>query len=152
MPDGQFGPVVSTGLQNFGMPLIRYRTSDVSAIRPSPCACGRAMPLLEDVTTKSEDIVVAPDGRFVPPSVLTHPFKPLDSIEESQIVQPERDRLIVRIVRRPGYTRSDTTRLVCGLQERVGHAMRIDVEFLDEIPRTPTGKFRWVISSVPVDL
>jgi phenylacetate-CoA ligase len=145
---GNHGLVVSTSLQNFGMPLIRYKTSDVSAFKPHACTCGRQMPLLENITTKAEDIIVSPDGRLISPSILTHPFKPMVNIEKSQIIQEDMNSIRVRIVRKPGYTENDTETLLQGLQPRVGHDMKIYVEYADDIERTSSGKYRWVISRV----
>ena len=61
-------------------------------IQGGRCSCGRPLQLTEDVTTKAEDLLRLRDGRLIPPSVLTHPFKPLDSIEGSQIVQTDLDQ------------------------------------------------------------
>jgi phenylacetate-CoA ligase len=149
-PEGRFGRIVATGLQNYGMPLIRYEVGDVSAAVPGPCACGRPLPRMARVTTKAEDIVVTPEGRFISSSTLTHPFKPMVRIEKSQIVQERPDRIVVRIVRRPGYGDADTKQLVAALGERLGPSVAIDVEFVDDIPRGPSGKFRWVVSRVPL--
>ena len=40
MPDGTPGEVVFTTLTRRAMPLIRYRTGDLAAMLPGPCACG----------------------------------------------------------------------------------------------------------------
>ena len=98
VPAGTEGYLVGTTLHNCGMPLIRYRTTDRGAFKAARCSCGRPLQLMEDVTTKAEDLLRLRDGRLIPPSVLTHPFKPLDSIEGSQIVQTDLDRLLIRIV------------------------------------------------------
>lgn len=147
--DGAMGWLTGTSLWNRGMPLIRYRTGDLSTRRTEACACGRGLGRIADVATKAEDIVVTPDGRFVSPSVLTHPFKPFDQLLKSQIIQDAPDHLLVKLV--PGATFTDAHRaaLVAGLRERVGPAMRIDVEILDDIPPERSGKFRWVVSTVP---
>lgn len=150
LPEGQFGRIVATGLQNYGMPLIRYDVGDVSAAMGGPCGCGRTLPRMAAVTTKAEDIVVTPEGRFISSSTLTHPFKPMVRIEKSQIVQETPDRVTVRIVRRPGYTDDDTRQLVTALGERLGPSVAIDVQFMEDIPRGPSGKFRWVVSKVPL--
>src|SRR5207245_2815260 len=105
---GQMGRIVATGFHNWAMPLIRYETGDVTAVGEKSCACGRGFPLMEAVTTKAEDLVVTPDGRHISPSVLTHPFKPLHNIRESQLLQWDRDHIVVKIVRRPQYTDEDT--------------------------------------------
>ena len=110
------------------------------------------MPRLRGVTTKDEDIVVTPEGKLISSSVLTHPFKPLDAVLESQILQDELDLIRVKIVRRPDYTEDDSRHLVAALRERLGTAMRIELEFVENIPRTASGKYRWVISRVPLPL
>ena len=148
--DGRLGTIVSTSLQNFGMPLIRYKTSDVTRISREICSCGRQMPLVDDVTTKAEDIVVAPDGRMISPSILTHPFKSVGTIAKSQILQHDLENITIKIVKREGYSELDTVNLLRGFSERVGHQVKVHIEFVDDIPRTSSGKFRWVISKVPL--
>ena len=49
--------MVGTTLHNLGMPLIRYLTNDRTARKTQACACGRPLPLMEDVTTKAEDLL-----------------------------------------------------------------------------------------------
>jgi len=148
---GKMGRIVATGLHNFGMPLIRYRTDDVTALKQKSCSCGRAFPLMEDVTTKAEDIITTMDGRLISSSILTHPFKPMHNVAESQIVQEDRSNIRIKIVRRPGYNESDTQYLREEFGKRVGVDMNIEFEFVDSIPRTKAGKFRWVISHVPLE-
>jgi phenylacetate-CoA ligase len=71
------------------------------------------------------------------------------SIEASQIEQVALDTLVVRIVRRPEYTQRDEQSLVEAFKARLGDAMRIEVVYVDALPREASGKFRWVISSIP---
>ncbi|MGB8658691.1 MAG: hypothetical protein WCE90_13055 [Candidatus Zixiibacteriota bacterium] len=149
---GEMARLVATGLHNFGMPLIRYVTNDVTALKKEECPCGRKFPLMEDITTKAEDIITTKAGRYISPSVLTHPFKPLHHIVESQIIQEDREHLLVKIVKGEDYGEKDTEILLSGLQERLGEEMQIGIEFVDSIPRTRAGKFRWVISKVPLGL
>jgi phenylacetate-CoA ligase len=152
VPHGTEGVMVGTSLHNSGMPLIRYRTTDRTAVKTHACSCGRTLPLMEDVTTKAEDLLRLKDGRLIPPSVLTHPFKPLDSIEASQIVQTDLDRLVVRLVPRPEYSDKDAAHLVQALKTRLGADMRVHIELVDSIERTARGKFKWVVSQVDLGL
>jgi phenylacetate-CoA ligase len=152
VPEGQEGYLVGTSLHNYGMPFIRYKTNDVTAIVTGKCECGRSMPRLKAITTKAEDIIVTPEGKLISSSVLTHPFKPLDSVKESQIIQETIDHLRIRIVPRDDYNDNDSEQLLAALRNRVGHEMKIDLEFVEEIPRTKAGKFRWVISKVPLPI
>lgn len=146
---GRPGRIVATGLHNFAMPLIRYQTGDIGAVRESRCACGRSFPLTEDVTTKNESIVTLPDGRLISPSVLTHPFKPMHNIAASQLVQTALDELVVKIVKRPEYCDEDEATLVAAFRSRLGAQMKIRLDYVADVSQEPSGKFRWVISKVP---
>lgn len=148
--DGKYGRLLATGLNNYGMPLIRYEVGDISAYKTDKCSCERGLPLLEAITTKAEDIVVTNDGRFISSSVLTHPFKPMDNIEKSQIIQETPEELIIKIVKRANYSDKDTKILLREMYKRVGDAMKIKVEFVNDIPCSSNGKYRWVISKVPL--
>jgi len=145
---GSLGTIAATGLWNFAMPLIRYKTSDATAIHPGTCACGRAFPLMDQVTTKLEDIIVLQDGRMIPSSILTHPFKPLDNILKSQIIQTDIRTLEIYLVKGSNYTDSDSELLLKGMKERVGSNMSINLKFVEDIPNEKSGKFRWVISKL----
>ncbi len=122
------GYMVGTSLHNTGMPLIRYLTTDRSSAKLKRCECGRTLQLVDDVTTKSEDLLRLRDGRLIPPSVLTHPFKPLDCIEASQLVQTDVDHLLVRLMPRPEYTQQHGEQLVRDLKIRLGQDMHITIE------------------------
>ena len=152
VPSGTEGYLVGTTLHNLGFPLIRYRTSDRTRLREIQCSCGRRLRVMDDVATKAEDLLRLRDGRLISPSVLTHPFKPVDSIEASQLLQTDLDRLLIRIIRRPDYSDKDSEHLVRELKARLGENMRIDIEFVESLPRTPAGKFKWVTSQVDLGL
>jgi phenylacetate-CoA ligase len=152
LPDGTEGTMVGTSIQNYGMPLLRWVTSDRTALTGQPCPCGRPLPLMQDVTTKAEDLLRLKDGRLISPSVLTHPFKPLNEIDGSQLVQTALDRLVVRLIPRADFTPAHSERLVRDLKARLGQDMQVDIEMVTELPRTKAGKFKWVISDVGLGL
>jgi len=58
LPDGEVGEVVFTTLTKEGIPVIRYRTRDISRIIPEQCACGRTMRRMERVTGRSDDMLI----------------------------------------------------------------------------------------------
>lgn len=142
------GMLAGTSLHNLGMPLLRYVTNDVSAIKSRACSCGRTLPLMDDVSTKAEDILALADGRMISPSVLTHPFKPMHSVEQSQIVQEDYDHVVIRIQPNDAYTGADGEHLVREFKARLGDDVRVDVQLVDGFERTKAGKFKWVVSKV----
>ncbi|MHC1782059.1 MAG: phenylacetate--CoA ligase family protein [Anaerolineaceae bacterium] len=52
LPDGQTGEVVVTTLTRAGMPLVRYRTGDLSRILPGRCACGSFIRRLDKIRAR----------------------------------------------------------------------------------------------------
>jgi phenylacetate-CoA ligase len=149
-PPGQIGELVCTGLNNMAMPFIRYRVGDTAVPKEGVCPCGRGGRLVEHITGRIEDVIVTPDGRYL--SRLDFVFKGLMNVAEAQMIQDARDHLRVRIVRRPGYTEQDTAQILSNLRERLGNDIRIELEPVEHIPRTANGKFRYVVSKVPLDL
>lgn len=148
VPAGEFGYLTGTSLHNTAMPLIRYRTGDISAIRRDHCACGRTLMRIESVATKAEDIVITRDGRMISPSILTHPFKPFPQITKSQLIQTRLDHVLVKIVPSSDFTSTHQQLLTNELATRLGPGMAIDIQIVDTIPNEPSGKFRWIISQV----
>ena len=146
---GNMGRIVATSLHNFAMPLIRYQTNDSSSMKDITCTCGRGFPLMDDVATKDESIITLPDGRLISPSVLTHPFKPMHNILESQIIQEDLDQLLVRIVKGAAYTIKDEELLLAGFGERLGAAIRVKIDYVESVRGTQGGKFKWVFSKIP---
>jgi phenylacetate-coenzyme A ligase PaaK-like adenylate-forming protein len=65
VPEGQEGEVVVTTLSRKGMPLVRYRTGDISRILSGPCGCGSVLRRLERITRRRDGGVSLGDcGQF----------------------------------------------------------------------------------------
>ncbi len=148
---GEQGEIVGTNLDEYGMPLIRYRTGDVSSYRAEPCPCGRGLPLIEQVQTRVEAFITTPDGRLIKGGPLES-FLGINAVEKSQIIQEARDRIVVKIVPAEGYSRADCDRIVAGFATVLGSEVKIVVELVDDIPLTATGKHPFVVSRVPVEV
>ena len=58
MPDGETGELVLTTLKREAMPLLRYRTRDVTSVVTGPCACGRTHRRIARITGRSDDMLI----------------------------------------------------------------------------------------------
>ena len=58
LPDGQPGELVLTTLCREAMPLLRYRTRDVTSIIPEPCPCGRTHRRINRITGRTDDMLI----------------------------------------------------------------------------------------------
>jgi len=58
VPDGEYGEMVLTSLNREAMPIIRYRTKDLTRIIPGECACGRAHKRMDRIQGRSDDMFI----------------------------------------------------------------------------------------------
>ncbi len=142
--DGQARRVIGTGVTNAAFFFIRYDTGDVAREHQPGCQCGRSGRIVESVDGRYEDYVALPDGTML--GRLDHVFKDMVNIREAQLVQDARDRLKVLIVPLSGYGPDDERRLLLEFRARLGDQIGLDLRYVQTIPRTKSGKLRFVIS------
>jgi len=58
LPDGQKGELVLTTLTKTALPMIRYRTRDITALHRETCSCGRTLLRMEKVTGRTDDMLI----------------------------------------------------------------------------------------------
>ena len=58
LPDGEQGELVITTITKKGMPLLRYRTRDITRLHREPCSCGRTLVRMEKVVGRSDDMLI----------------------------------------------------------------------------------------------
>jgi len=58
IPDGTAGELTFTTLTKEALPLLRYRTGDIAALRPGSCSCGRTLVKMSKVTGRADDMLV----------------------------------------------------------------------------------------------
>ena len=145
-PTSDYGFVVGTTYHNLTMPLLRYRLNDKTKWKPGRCACGRTYPMIESVLGKYEDTIYASNGAPVSASLVTFVFKDMQHIERSQVAQTGEGKWEVRIVPATGFSQSDRERLLRGFRETVDPDLEVAVVLADDIPRTDSGKYRWVVN------
>ena len=58
LPEGEEGELVATTLLREGMPILRYRTKDLTRIIPGPCPCGRTHRRIERIMGRTDDMMI----------------------------------------------------------------------------------------------
>jgi phenylacetate-CoA ligase len=146
---GESGEVIITDLLNFGMPFIRYAIEDWAAISPDACPCGRTLPLLSGVEGRTTDFIRTPEGRYVSGTALTIKLiAEIPGIAQAQLVQDSLESVRFRIVKGPGFAKTSEELLVQKARELMGASIHITIEFCEDIPSEPSGKYRFSISKV----
>jgi phenylacetate-CoA ligase len=147
---GETGKIIITDFSNYAMPFIRYEIGDLGIPSDENCSCGRKLPLMESIKGRILDTIVTPEGKmltgeFFPAIFADYPIK---GIEEYQIIQKKKDTLLIKLIKGKNYSNEELDFFINIIKKNVGNQMNIEVEFVNKIALTMSGKHRPVISEI----
>ena len=148
---GELGEIVVTHMATLDFPFIRYHTGDVGRLGQQACACGRGLPVLEEVQGRTTDFVFAKDGTVMHGLALIYVLRDLPTVQRFRIEQLSLDETVVQVVPGAGFDQGLIAQIQQAFQRRLGAEVRVRVDCVDEIPAEPSGKFRYVLSRVKPD-
>jgi phenylacetate-CoA ligase len=129
LPDGERGELVLTNLTREGMPLIRYRTRDVTSLRAAPCPCGRTHRRIERITGRTDDMLIVKGVNIYPVQVERVLMRFAELGSDYLIVLATVNHLDVFTVRaelKPDAFRGDLHALEA-LRRRIGEELRNEI-------------------------
>ncbi len=141
---GEPGEIVVTNLHSSAMPFIRYSVGDVGIPNNTPCPCGRGLPLMDTVEGRMVDCLTLSDGRTVSPYQLTCLVEQIPGIQRYQIIQTQKDGILVKIIPDGRFTEQTSHRIIDDLTAILGEQILVHTELVQEIPKDSSGKFRVV--------
>ncbi|HET8575940.1 MAG TPA: phenylacetate--CoA ligase family protein [Methylomirabilota bacterium] len=148
-PDEQGrGEIVLTNLDSHAFPIVRYRTGDIGSVDPTPCRCGRGLPKLRAVEGRRTDFLVTPSGRVLHALSAIYLLRELATIREFRIVQEAVNHLVIHLVPTRPLQPTEEGEIRAKFAVVFGPDMRVDVVQSEALPRSPSGKFRYVESKV----
>ncbi len=147
---GEMGDIVLTCTTNRAMPLIRYRVGDRGRLLPDPCVCGRHHPVLADIEGRVGDLLLTAGGERVHGTaalgqVLKQALRDIPATAIARVLFEQHDRLTwtALVQPGPGFDDGAARALVDGVRAKFGAECRVTVQTVTEIPREPSGKFRF---------
>ena len=162
VPDGEIGHVISTDLNNYVFPFIRYKVGDLAYIKKTLCSCGRKHRLLGEVIGREGRAIYNKQGRPFSSIVLDNMmFKDLDihteecqrlyeRMEQFQIRQDRNGDLLILI--KPADPEEELTTFSYIIENF--HVFfpdsEITIKFVDSIPPLPSGKEDYCYSEYEV--
>ena len=133
VPDGEYGELVMTSLGREGMPIIRYRTRDITRFIAEPCPCGREHRRMDRLQGRCDDMMIV-KGCNIFPMQIEHILMSMPEVGQNYLIILERDGFIdnlrVKVEIRDEYFVEDMRQLAT-LQKRIAARLR------DEILVTP---------------
>jgi len=110
VPDGEIGELVMTTLDRQAMPLIRYRTRDLTRFIPGKCSCGRTHRRLDRITGRSDDMFILKGCNIFPMQIEGVLMKLPEVGEDYRIMLEtinDQDEMIVEVEVKKEWFRGD---------------------------------------------
>lgn len=146
---GELGATVFTDFTNFATPLIRYVSEDMAVYSGKTCPCGRGLPLIiKSVEGRFSDCLSTDNG-FVLPNAVVDLFSNIKTIKNFQVIQKTKDRIFVMIEKKSDFSACDADFIAGNIQKLLKSNVDVEMEYVNSIPLTSSGKKRFVISESP---
>ncbi|WP_400164248.1 phenylacetate--CoA ligase family protein [Brevibacillus sp. TJ4] len=147
---GETGLLLVTDLHNTVMPRLRYQLGDLIALSAQTCDCGIGYPLIEHIDGREDDMFVSEHGTFVHGHYFNHIIRNMSSFRTFQIVQHERQRVSLKLVKEPKvYLPAEEAQLLEGIRAALGN-VDVQVSYVEQIAPSASGKFRYAIREFPL--
>jgi phenylacetate-CoA ligase len=110
LPYGEYGELVLTTLTREAVPLLRYRTGDLTTLHESECACGRTLARMEPAHARADDVVIVGGVRLSPAQIkeVIHAIAPELPFSAEVNARDGQDRLDIMIGIGKKYFRDET--------------------------------------------
>ena len=129
VPQGQTGELVLTTLTREGMPILRYRTRDLTRFIPGECPCGRSHRRIDRITGRSDDMIVI-KGVNIYPMQVEKILMSIPEVGQNYIIQLERqghmDQMRVKVEIRDEFFVEDMRRLQ-QIQNKIAGLLREEI-------------------------
>ncbi len=105
LPDGETGELVLTTLSKYAMPMVRYRTRDITQIISEPCECGRTIRRIDRIGARSDDMVIVRGVNVFPSQIESALLSVAQASPNYNIrlyTEDRTDKIEVNVERTPG--------------------------------------------------
>ncbi|WP_456341754.1 phenylacetate--CoA ligase family protein [Thermovibrio sp.] len=85
LPDGEEGELVLTTITKQALPMIRYRTKDITVLHREPCRCGRTIVQMESIKGRADDMLIV-NGVNVFPSQVEHVITKVEGVTPNYVI------------------------------------------------------------------
>ncbi|MDH3689609.1 MAG: hypothetical protein OEU36_09060 [Gammaproteobacteria bacterium] len=145
---GKPGGAVVTTLNNFTMPLIRYRLGDICTFLNGHCACRSFFPLIAPPLGREEELIILPSGTGLIPQGVHTIMRKFDGIDQYRLIQESYDQLVLQLVWRNNPQEELLSEMRAQLIIFLGEPVKLDIQSVSVIPEEKM-KFRAFVSRLP---
>lgn len=141
-----FHEIIGTSLNNFIMPLIRYKTFDLIELDDKNCSCKCSFRSVKRIAGRTDSYLKTSDGRCIGSAALSLIPRGVSHLKESQFVQWGDSKIIINVVCTDNFSKEDEALLLKNAKSFISKDMDISINRVNTIPRTKSGKFSLIES------
>jgi len=135
LPDGEIGELVLTTLDRRGMPILRYKTRDLTRFIPGECPCGRTHRRLDRMVGRADDMLII-KGVNVYPMQIEQVLMSIEEVGENYVIEIFNDGIMddmrVKVEVLSSYFVEDM-RVLRALQQRIASSLRNEILFTPKV-------------------
>lgn len=139
--------IIGTGFSNPAFPLIRYDTGDLAEVRWKK-KDGRGIPEVLRIDGRSSNVLKGPDGFEINEARLSIVLHDFNNIVEAQFIQHSLTDIDLLVVKNSKYNENDEKQLLSNIAECFDKRMTVNIKYVDEVPKTKSGKLRLVVTEL----
>ncbi len=143
VPDGTLGQVVITSLDNYLMPLIRYKIGDlaIKSSNMSSCKCGRNLPIINKIIGRDTDVLHTPKYKILVVHFFTGIFEHFPEIKQFQVEQLKKGGEIqIRYIEGINFSKNILEKIKNKIYERAEEDFPLHFSNVEKIKPSPSGK------------
>ncbi len=150
---GEFSEIVVTPLNNYCMPLIRYRLGDMGSFSRESCSCGIKLPVMNLEVGRMAEQIETRDGQGISSWILAYISKSISEknmpgIRLFQVEQIGLEKFRLHLVKAEPFNARTVDYFKLKMSEYLGSNIQIDVIYREDIPVQASGKRSWFVKSI----
>jgi len=142
------GRIISTDLDNFAFPILRYDSGDIGTMSKRKCSCGRGFEILDSLEGRTREFLTAIDGTKVHGAVFSYLVRENPWINQYQVFQEEKGFLEIRIISTTTIDSGKVHSVEQFVNSKCGGGMTVNVIQVDDIPLSNNNKRQFIVSTI----
>jgi phenylacetate-CoA ligase len=129
LPDGEEGELVITTITKQALPMIRYRTKDITVIHREPCECGRTIVWIDSIKGRADDMLIV-NGVNVFPSQVEHVITSVEGVTPNYVIVVDKKGVLDKL---EIWVEVDESLLIDGIGSLEKLKSRLEEELLNNL-------------------
>lgn len=149
-PPGCIGGIIITNLNNYSMPLIRYKIGDMAVVddNKTSCSCGCHYPKIKRIVGRTVNVFKLKNGDLVDGTYLTLVFSKINKVRQFQVIQKSYDLVEFVVNSDKKLSQEEVNSVESNMRLSMGDNCIFKWQYVAGIEAGPTGKFNYIISNI----